>query len=60
MTQPQTAVPSVEEFFLTSGMDADTLLKAYLSALYKREKSMLGVSKASGLDRRTVKKYLLS
>ena len=50
----------LESLFLSSGMDAESLMKAYVAALYKREKSMLGVAKVSGLDRRTVKKYLLT
>ena len=58
MAQPKKTAPSAEEFFLSCGMDAEALTRAYLSALHKREKSMLGVAKASGLDRRTVRKYL--
>lgn len=58
MAQPQKPTADTEEFLLNCGLDAESLMKAYVSALYKREKSMLGVAKASGLDRRTVKKYL--
>ena len=58
MAQPHKRTADAEDFFLNCSMDAEELMRAYVSALFKREKSMLGVAKASGLDRRTVKKYL--
>ncbi|MBQ7652120.1 MAG: sigma-54 factor interaction domain-containing protein [Victivallales bacterium] len=58
MAQSTAHSSTTEEFLLNCGMNAEALMRAYVTALYKREKSMLGVAKASGLDRRTVKKYL--
>ena len=41
-----------------SGLDADELLRRYVQTLHCRGCSILKVSRLSGLDRRTVKKYL--
>ncbi|MBQ9448160.1 MAG: hypothetical protein IJU61_16290, partial [Victivallales bacterium] len=47
-----------EAFFNRCNMTADELLSRYIVALHKRHGSVLATAKASGLDRRTVKKYL--
>lgn len=41
-----------------SGLSLEELTRAYLQALYRREGSASGVSRQSGMDRRTVRKYL--
>jgi len=41
-----------------SGCTLAELTRAYLQSLYRREGSVLAVAKISGLDRRTVRKYL--
>ena len=41
-----------------SGCSLAELTRGYLQALYRREGSVLAVAKASGLDRKTVRKYL--
>ena len=47
-----------EAFFNRCNMTADELLSRYIVALHKRHGSVLATAKASGMDRRTVKKYL--
>lgn len=49
---------SVDAFFGECGWTADEVMKRYVAAVHKKEGSVLGTSKATGLDRRTVKKLL--
>ena len=45
-------------FFERCDMTAEELMRRYVAALHRRHGSVLATAKASGLDRRTVKKYL--
>ncbi len=45
-------------FFENCRLTADELMREYIGALYRREGTLAAVAAISGLDRRTVKKYL--
>lgn len=43
---------------MESGCSLEELTRRYVRALYRREGSIVGVARQSGLDRRTIRKYL--
>lgn len=49
---------TLDERLCESGLTADELLARLVRGVYKRQGSVLGTANATGLNRRTVKKYL--
>ena len=49
---------STEDFFSNCRMTADELMRRYIGAIHKREGTIAATATITGLDRRTVKKYL--
>lgn len=57
-TDKATPLDPLESALAQHDWTADEVMKAYLQALLKREKTLSAVAKHAGLDPRTVKKYL--